>query len=287
MNGSFQTHEEDESTSAYDHRPISDHDDMRHYNTYEAYPSFLPLAPPFQQGSWEPRAPASPCPVITGTFLSNDPLHERSQMIHDNVANGEWYTNGYSDSVAARPHGSTEDQPQGYGPHQWSYSEPTVITGPNVAYRANATHIQTPSYLSDAGQASRSQFPANLSLDATQEPWSAVAAHPGGYNMLSSNLQSGDEISHYPENTISSTSSFINGTGAITPDSSWPNNVVDQAGSCNFGPSVLSIRMKDVEHETHGLQEQGASQFQYNVQEGSPSTNHNVHEHVAAPKDAW
>lgn len=334
MDGYFQPYAQDESTSAYDQRPISDHDGVSHYSTHEACSSFLPLAPSFQQGSWGPPAPAPSYTVTTGGFLSNNPLHGninrarkdeketdetigRGRMIQDNAANEEWYPNVDSDSLAARPHVTAEEwckpptmpdetypgdvsteftasrvdrnQSQGYDTHQQFYRRPTAIIGPHIAYRANATHMHDFSYSSDTEQVSGSSLPANVSLDATQEPWSAVGAHPGGYNMLSTrcmrNPQSSEEHPHYPNIRNKSASSFVNNAGAITSGLSWPNNVMDQAGSYNLDQNVLTVRMKDVEHKAQGSQEQGISPFQYNVQEGLPSTDTGIYDPAAALND--
>jgi hypothetical protein len=123
-----------------------------------------------------------------------------------------------------------------------------------------------------------------------QEPWSAVGASPGGFDIRSThfarNFQWSEEISHYPDNRNSSASSFVNSTSAITSDPSWPNNVMDQTVPYNLGQRVLAVRTKDVEHEAQGSQEQGTSPFRYNVQEGSPSIDNDVYDPVAALNDA-
>jgi len=233
-------------------------------------------------------------------------------MIQDNVANGECYADVCSDSVAAVPQVTAEEwckpsamqdrtypednstefgatrvdrnQSQGYDAHQWFYPIPTAIMGANDAYRANTTNMRIPSYSSDAGQVSRSPFPANI------EPWLAVGVSPRGFNILSThcarNSQWSEEFSHYPENRNSSASSFVDSAGAITSDPSWPNNVIDQAVPYYLGQSVLAVRTKDVEHEAQGLQEQGTSPFRYNVQEGSPSIENDVYDPVTALNDA-
>jgi hypothetical protein len=125
-------------------------------------------------------------------------------------------------------------------------------------------------------------------------PWSILDANLGRCDPDSwrngKDFQSGEEVSNYSTNTYSSASSFVNGTGFATSNSSCPEPLVDRSGGYTLDRSVVTERMKDLEHETRrnnlsdeDWQQQNSMVFRCNVHEGTPSRDNDESDPVALP----
>jgi hypothetical protein len=186
------------------------------------------------------------------------------------------------DTRVVRNHNQTQDH--------WSHYEPAIVT----AQSFQDTYMHAPRCLRDAGSISRSQSSAVVSRDAMHHPWSILDANLGRCDPDSwrngKDFQSGEEVSNYSTNTYSSASSFVNGTGFATSDSSCPEPLVDRSGAYSLDQSVVTERMKDLEHETRrnnlsdeDWQQQNSMVFRCNVHEGTPSRDNDESNPVALP----